>query len=96
MHAAHRSAPDGVLAFDVAGERFFVAVIDGHATVRDGVPLAPADLTAASDLPTFIALADRRVNPRRAARDGALQLDGDPSALDALLTAFHLPQAVPN
>lgn len=95
MHAAHRETPDGVFAFDVDGERFWVAVADGRATVRTGVPPGPADVTASCDLPTFIALADQRLPAARAKRSGALRLEGDPRALDALLNAFHLPRSAP-
>lgn len=89
-----RGVPDGRFAFDVAGERFHVTIADGHATVRDGVSDAPADVTVSTDVATFAALASHRSTAVRAARDGSAVVDGDPRRLDGLLAAFHLPEPV--
>ena len=55
---------------------------------------AQADVHATTDPATFFALADRRVTPARAVRDGALTVSGERRLLDRLLTGFHLPDRV--
>lgn len=83
----------GTFAFAVGDERFHVTVDADGARVHQGAPAAP-DLVASTDPTTFFALADRRLTPARAIRDGLLAVDGDRRLLDRLLTGFHLPDRI--
>ncbi len=78
--------PDGLYAFAVDEERFWVRVAGGRATVRAGAPPYPPDLTLRCDLPTFLRLAEDGPGPGDAA------LSSDPGRLAALLSGFRLPR----
>jgi DNA-binding HxlR family transcriptional regulator len=79
-------APDGLYAFAVDDESFWVRVADGRATVRLGGPPYPPDLTVRCDLPTFVRLAEEGPGP------GDAGLSDDPERLAALLRGFRLPR----
>lgn len=81
----------GTFAFHVGDELFHVTLTDADARVAQGVPHAPT-LLAVTDPMTFLALADRRLTPARAVREGNLQVTGDRRLLDRLLKSFHLPE----
>lgn len=83
----------GTFAFVVGDEAFTVAVTDAGARVVQGAA-ADADVHATTDPATFFTLADRRVTPARAVRDGTLAVVGDRALLDRLLAGFHLPDRV--
>ena len=83
----------GTFAFEIGDERFHVIVTDAGARVRQGAPPAP-DVRAMADPMTFFALADRRLTPAKAVRDGLLTVEGDRRHLDALFKGFHLPDRV--
>ena len=80
----------GTFAFTVGDELFYVTVADDAARVHQGVPPA-AEAHATTDPSTFFAIADGRLSPRQAMRDGLLVVDGDRRLLGRLLAGFHLP-----
>ncbi len=79
-------APEGLYAFEVEGEAFWVRIAGGRAIVRLGAAPYPPDLTLRCDLPTFLRLAEHGPEPHDA------PLTDDPGRLAALLAAFHLPR----
>jgi len=85
----------GTFAFEVEDERFYLSLTAGEPRVRNGVPPDPPDVRVVTDLPTFFALAARRLTPAKALRDDLLAVDGDRRRLDALLAVFHLPARAP-
>lgn len=90
---AHRLG--GPVAFTVAGEEFHVAADGDALVVRDGPPPVAPAVRATMDLPTYFALATRRVTPTAAAAAGDLAVEGDPAELERLMEDFHLPQREP-
>jgi len=78
--------PDGLYAFAVGDERFWVRVAGGRASVRLGAAPYPPDLTVSCDLPTFLRLAEEGPGP---GDDG---VSDDPERLAALLSGFRLPR----
>jgi len=81
----------GSFAFEVDGERFSVESGDGGVRVTDGPPPGRADVTARTDVPTFVALASGELTPARAVREKRLRVEGDRRLLDRLLAVFRLP-----
>ncbi len=79
-------APDGLYAFRVDVEAFWVRVAGGLASVRLGDPPYPPDVTVRCDLPAFLRLAEDGPGPQDAA------LSDDPERLAALLERFRLPR----
>ena len=87
MAAEGGAAPDGLYAFEVEDERFWVRIAGDRATVRLGPPPYPPDLTVRCDLPAFLRLAEEGPGPQDAG------LTDDPERLAALLAGFRLPRA---
>ena len=91
LDRADRGDLRGTFAFTVGDERFTVTVTGDGSRVTQGVPPA-ADVQVTADPATFFALADGRITPARAVREGRLDVTGDRRLLDRLLTGFHLPE----
>jgi DNA-binding HxlR family transcriptional regulator len=87
MRRAQGTPPDGLYAFEVGDESFWLRVSDGESTLRDGPPPFEPDASLRSDLAAFIGIAagNRRVPDSDAA------VDGDAGRFEALLQSFRLP-----
>ena len=83
-----RARPDGLYAFAVDGERFWLRVADGASQLRDGAPPYAPDVRVSGGLWGFLGVASG------AAETGELQIEGDEDRLRALLATFRLPAAV--
>ncbi len=79
-------APDGLYAFTVGDERFWLRVAGDVVELRDGPAPLPADVTVETDLPTFARAALGDAAARR-----ALHATGDRARLGPLLKGFRLP-----
>ena len=77
--------------FLIAGETFRVVVNEGKLTTSQG-PAADPDVVVATDLETFIALLARLLAPADALATRAIEIEGDPAALDRFVEIFAWPQ----
>ncbi|MGW5666932.1 winged helix-turn-helix transcriptional regulator [Micromonospora sp. NPDC003776] len=83
------SQVDEVYQFEVDGEVFHVAVVDGCASTHPGPAEAPA-LVARTDARTFFDLGMRRLDPIEAVVGGAVQITGSPAAVPRCLRLIGL------
>jgi DNA-binding HxlR family transcriptional regulator len=90
LERAGTPAPDGLYAFEIGDERFWLRVAGGRSELRDGAaPFTPdALMTAALEPFLRIAAGDRGL-------DGGddVQVEGDAARLGELLETFRLPVA---
>lgn len=78
---------DGVYAFEVGDERFYVTVDGGGIRLLDGVPPTDPDVRVQTDFEPFTAMAERIGSD-----DGdRIRVDGDVKRLRRLLRSFRLP-----
>ena len=63
-----------IVEFQVGAETFHILINDGNVLARSGAPAAPADLHAACDMDTFMALALRQIAASSALRKGQVRL----------------------
>jgi DNA-binding HxlR family transcriptional regulator len=89
MDRDERRPPDGIFAFDVAGERFWLRVAGGRSTLRDGAPPLEPEASLIADRNGFFAIAAGVAGPDS---DGA-SLTGDRQLMLQLLETFRLPPA---
>jgi len=87
MDHGGKAGPDGIYAFDVEGEQFWLRINDGESTLRDGPPPFEPDVNLTVDKPGFFAVASQTSDPETA---GAL-IEGDGKRLEQLLEVFQLP-----
>lgn len=78
--------------FRIGPETFGVRIREGQLSVGQGAAEAP-DVVASTDLDTFIALLAQRLAVPEALGSGAVQIDGDASALSRFVEIFAWPQA---
>ena len=76
---------EGLFAFDVGGDRFWVRTSGDRADVRRGPAPVPPDASLRMDVPSFFALVTG------AGELPAEAVEGDRRALQRLLKAFRLP-----
>jgi DNA-binding HxlR family transcriptional regulator len=89
MHRADSTPPDGLYAFEVDNESFWLRVNEGDSTLRDGSPPFLPDACLTTDLPGFIGIAaGGRLLP-----DPETSVAGDQRRLKVLLQSFCLPEA---
>jgi DNA-binding HxlR family transcriptional regulator len=82
-----RPAPDGLFAFSVDDEDFWVEVRDGRSALRDGVPQVTPDVHLTTNLESFL-----MVTTGSAGLDEVdAKVAGDGERLGALLETFRLP-----
>lgn len=91
MHAQMKRSdsrpPDGVYAFEVGGESFWLRVAGGKSTLRDGPPPFEPDATLKIEKEPFFEVAMKACSPAQAGG----RVDGDAERLEALLETFRLP-----
>ena len=82
---------DGIYAFEIGEERFYVTVAAGDIQLLDGVPPMDPDVRVQTDLESFAALPDRL----DADAGGRVRVTGDGERLRRLLRGFRLPARTP-
>lgn len=87
MKRAEGTPPDGIFAFEVGDESFWLRVSDGNSTLRDGPPPFEPDARLRADLAGFLGIA---AGASCAGVTGA-SVDGDRDRFETLLTGFRLP-----
>jgi DNA-binding HxlR family transcriptional regulator len=75
---------------EVDGRHFTVAVDRGTVRTERGAPAAPV-ATFRTDARTLVALLRGETEPERAVREGRVDVDGDPDALERFAAAFGTP-----
>lgn len=88
MKRSGATPPDGVYAFEVGDEAFWLMVKDGESELRDGPPPFEADVKAAMGGDTFFEVATGKSKPG----DTVATIEGDGQRLDLLLESFRLPE----
>ena len=87
MDRADHPAPDGLYAFNVGDESFWLRVSDGESVLRDGEPPFDADASLRTDKEPFfdVAMAASTLS------EAGVLVEGDTERLEALLETFRLP-----
>ena len=85
MDRAGRPAPDGLYAFAIEDEHFWLRVDGGDSQLRDGAAPYPPDVRVSGELQDFLGVATG------AGGEGGLRVEGDADRLGALLETFRLP-----
>jgi DNA-binding HxlR family transcriptional regulator len=67
-----------------------VQINDGEIDVRQGSGLK-ADVVFQTDMPTYLGLLQRQIQPDEAISEGLIQIEGDPAALSRFLNLCGLP-----
>jgi DNA-binding HxlR family transcriptional regulator len=80
--------PDGLYAFEVGQEAFWLRISDGESTLRDGRPPFDADVDVAIDKEPFLRVAMADCSPS----DAGARIEGDAERLESLLETFRLPR----
>ena len=86
-----RALPHGTIAFTIGDEEFYLTADGDELELRDGRPATDPEVHVTAGHDAFFALADRRVTPAAAVRNGQITVDGDRRLLERLLAAAHLP-----
>jgi DNA-binding HxlR family transcriptional regulator len=89
MDRDEKRPPDGIFAFDVAGESFWLRVAGSRSTLRDGPPPLEPEASLVADKDGFFAVAAGAADPDSA---GAT-IEGDRRLMLQLLETFRLPPA---
>jgi DNA-binding HxlR family transcriptional regulator len=84
-----RADMDETYEFDIAGERFHVAVERGRTGIRPGPAVGPV-LRVSTDTETFFALGGRALDPIEAVQSGAVAVQGDAAAVPRCLRLIGL------
>lgn len=79
-------------ALHVGAETLRVRIADGQIDVRQGDALG-ADAVFHMDVPTYLGLLQRLIDPAEALADGRVRVDGDPRELSRFLDLCALPAA---
>jgi len=87
MDRADSRPPDGLYAFEVGEESFWLRVSDGQSILRDGLSPFDADVKVAIDEEPFFEVATAAVSPLKS----KAAIEGDAGRLEALLETFRLP-----
>jgi DNA-binding HxlR family transcriptional regulator len=89
MDRSGTTPPDGIFAFDVDGERFWLRVAGSGSTLRDGAPPLEPDASLIADRDGFFTVATGTTDPD----SGAIEISGDRGRMLRLLETFRLPPA---
>jgi DNA-binding HxlR family transcriptional regulator len=87
MRRADAVPPDGIYAFEVGDESFWLRVADGKSTLRDGTPPLDPDAVLELELTDFLAVA----TGEHLLPEAGESVRGDAGRLGALLETFRLP-----
>jgi DNA-binding HxlR family transcriptional regulator len=87
MRRSDSPPPDGVYAFEVGEESFWLRVADGESTLRDGPPPFEPDARLSIDKEPFFEMAMKASSPS----DAGGRVEGDAERLETLLETFRLP-----
>jgi DNA-binding HxlR family transcriptional regulator len=87
MRRSDEVPPDGIYAFEVGDESFWLRVSGGDSTLRDGPPPFEPDASLAADLVGFMSIATGEGSV--AGREASAR--GDVDRLESLLESFRLP-----
>jgi predicted lipid carrier protein YhbT len=89
MDRDERRPPDGVFAFDVDSERFWLRVAGDRSTLRDGAPPLEPDASLSADRDGFFTIATGATDPD----SYGAEISGDRERMLRLLETFRLPPA---
>ena len=87
MKRSGGAPPDGVYAFEVGDESFWLRVDGGESMLRDGAPPFEPDVRLSIEKEPFFEVAMATASPDEAGG----RVEGDAQRLETLLETFRLP-----
>lgn len=79
-----------IYTVQIENEVLQVWIREGEIDIQQG-EIRPADASFQTDMPTYLALLQRHIQPDDAIADGLIQIEGDPAALRRFLDLCALP-----